>query len=52
MPTLGLTELLIILGIAVLLFGANKIPQIGKAIGKGIKEFKDAQKGTSKENED
>ena len=50
MPTLGLTELLIILGIAVLLFGAGKIPQIGKAIGKGIKEFKDAQKDSSKED--
>lgn len=39
----GPTELIIIFLIVVLLFGAKKIPEIAKGIGKGIKEFKDAQ---------
>jgi len=34
------TELLIIFGIIVLLFGAKKIPDLAKGLGKGIKNFK------------
>jgi sec-independent protein translocase protein TatA len=37
-------ELLIILAIIVLIFGANKLPELGRGIGKGIKNFKDATK--------
>jgi len=40
----GLPEILIILFIAVLLFGAKKIPELAQGIGKGIKEFKHAMK--------
>ena len=36
----GGTELLIIFGIVVLLFGAKKIPELAKGVGKGIKNFK------------
>ena len=36
----GGTELLIIFGIIVLLFGAKKIPELAKGFGKGIKNFK------------
>jgi len=36
----GGTELLIIFGIIVLMFGAKKIPDLAKGIGKGIKNFK------------
>jgi sec-independent protein translocase protein TatA len=43
-PNLGLPELLVILVIVVLVFGAGKIPQLGKGIGEGIKNFKDAMK--------
>lgn len=39
---LGTTELLVILGVAVLLFGAGRIPEIAKSLGKGIREFKKA----------
>lgn len=38
--TLGTTELLLILLIVVLLFGATKLPQLGQALGKTIKGFK------------
>jgi len=41
---LGVTELLIIFGIAVLIFGAAKLPQLGKGLGEGIRNFKSAVK--------
>lgn len=44
MPNLGPTELIIILIIVILIFGAGKLPEIGGALGKGIKEFKSASK--------
>lgn len=37
---LGLPEMLIILAIIVLIFGANRLPEIGRGIGQGIKNFK------------
>ena len=41
---LGLPEMLIILFIIILIFGANRLPEIGRGIGKGIRNFKDANK--------
>lgn len=41
---LGMPELVIILVIIVIIFGAGKLPEIGSGIGKGIKNFKDATK--------
>ena len=41
---LGLPELIIILVIVVLLFGAGRLPQIGAGIGEGIRNFKKAMK--------
>jgi sec-independent protein translocase protein TatA len=41
---LGVQELLIILIIAVLLFGGAKIPELAKGLGQGIRNFKDAMK--------
>jgi sec-independent protein translocase protein TatA len=41
---LGLPEMLIILFIVILIFGANRLPDIGRGIGKGIRNFKDATK--------
>jgi sec-independent protein translocase protein TatA len=40
MPNLGLPELLIILVIVVLIFGANRLPQLGRGIGSAIRNFK------------
>ena len=49
---LGVPELAIILVICFLLFGANKLPEIGKSIGNTIKEFKKSIKEISSENDD
>lgn len=42
---IGATELLIILGICVLLFGARRLPEIGSGLGKAIKNFKSGVSG-------
>jgi len=42
LPRLGLPEILVILAIVILIFGANRLPELGKGIGKGIRNFKDA----------
>jgi sec-independent protein translocase protein TatA len=41
---LGVPELIIILLIIIVLFGASRLPEIGRGIGKGIRNFKDATK--------
>lgn len=46
---IGITELLIILSIILIIFGASKIPDLGKALGEGISNFRKAIKDASKE---
>jgi sec-independent protein translocase protein TatA len=48
---LGMPELVIILVIIVIIFGAGKLPEIGGGIGKGIRNFKDATKDDEKKKE-
>ncbi|HET6345966.1 MAG TPA: twin-arginine translocase TatA/TatE family subunit, partial [Myxococcota bacterium] len=42
---LGTGELLIILLIALLVFGASRLPELGKGLGQGMRGFRDALKG-------
>jgi len=55
---IGMPELIIILVIIFIIFGAGKLPEIGKGVGKGIKNFKNSLSGkdehddTSTRNED
>lgn len=46
---LGTTEIFVILGIVVLMFGARKIPELMKGVGTGIKEFKKASRDVQEE---
>ncbi|HUU34534.1 MAG TPA: twin-arginine translocase TatA/TatE family subunit [Vicinamibacterales bacterium] len=43
----GLPEMLIILAIVILIFGANRLPELGRGIGAGIKNFKSGIKDES-----
>ena len=50
--SIGLPELIVILVVAVLLFGGKKIPELAKGLGEGIKNFKNAMKDEQKPNVD
>ena len=43
--SLGLPEIVLIVFIIILIFGANRLPEIGRGIGRGIRNFRDASKG-------
>lgn len=45
----GPWQVIVILAVVLLLFGGKKIPELMKGLGKGVKEFKDASKGSSEE---
>jgi sec-independent protein translocase protein TatA len=49
---IGMTELMIILVIVLVVFGARKLPEIGAGLGKGIKSFKSGVSGKDEEPED
>ncbi len=49
--SIGLPELLVILVVAVLLFGGKKIPELAKGLGEGIKNFKESLKSEEKVDE-
>ena len=47
MPNIGPMELILILAIALIVLGPKKLPDAGRSIGKGMREFKDALSGDS-----
>jgi sec-independent protein translocase protein TatA len=50
MGRLGIPELMIILFIIVMIFGATRLPEIGRGIGRGIRNFKDATREGQEKN--
>ena len=52
LPSLGLPEMLVILGIVVLLFGAKRIPELAKGLGQGVRGFRSELRGDSEEGGD
>ena len=52
MPHLGAPELLILLIIGVVFFGAGKLPELGKNLGKGIRSFKSAMNEDEDDEDD
>ena len=49
---LGTTELIIILILVLVIFGAGKLPQVGGALGKGLRNFKDGVKDVEEDVKD
>lgn len=49
---IGTTELLLIGGLVLLLFGGKKLPEMMRGLGKGVREFKDGMKEVSSETTD
>jgi sec-independent protein translocase protein TatA len=45
MPNIGPVELIIVLVIVLVLFGAKRLPEVGRGLGQGMKEFKDSVTG-------
>jgi len=52
MPGVGPTELIIVLVIALLIFGPKKLPGLGRSLGSGMREFKDSITGGNKDDDD
>lgn len=52
MWTPGMGELLVILVIVLVVFGAGKLPQVGRSLGSAITEFKDSVGGTKDDDDD
>lgn len=46
MPNIGPMEIAIVLIIALVVFGPNKLPELGRSAGKGFREFKDSVTGS------
>ena len=52
MPNIGPLELVIVLAIVLLIFGPKKLPQLGRSLGGGLREFKGAVTGRNKDDDD
>jgi len=48
MPHLGPTELILILAVVIIIFGVGRLPEVGGALGKGIREFRRASDTSDK----
>jgi sec-independent protein translocase protein TatA len=51
MPTPGPLELVIILVVVLVIFGPKRLPDLGRSLGKGMREFKDSVTGNDDKNE-
>jgi sec-independent protein translocase protein TatA len=52
MPNIGLPEILVVLVIALIVFGPKRLPELGRSLGKGIREFKGSVSGDDDDDED
>ena len=52
MPNIGPMELIIVLAIALIVLGPKKLPEVGKSVGKGMREFKEAVSGGDRSRDD
>ena len=45
MPNIGITEIVIVLIVALIVFGPKRLPEMGRSLGRGMREFKDSISG-------
>jgi sec-independent protein translocase protein TatA len=51
MPSIGPMELIVVLVIALVVLGPKKLPDVGRSVGKGMREFKDSIAGRDEDDE-
>jgi sec-independent protein translocase protein TatA len=52
MPEVGITGLIVLLIVALLVFGPKRLPEIGRSLGRGMREFKDSISGDKDHDEE
>ena len=52
MPNIGPMEIIVVLGIALIVLGPKKLPEMGRSLGKGLREFKDSVGGQTRDDDD
>jgi sec-independent protein translocase protein TatA len=52
MPNVGPLELIVVLIIALVVFGPKRLPELGRSLGRGIREFRGSVSGDSKDDDD
>ena len=52
MPNIGIPELLIVLAVVLVIFGPKRLPQLGRSLGGGLREFKDSVTGKHGDDDD
>jgi sec-independent protein translocase protein TatA len=52
MPNIGLPEILVVLVIALIVFGPKRLPELGRSLGKGIREFRGSVSGDNHDDDD
>lgn len=52
MPNVGAPELIVILVIALLVLGPKKLPEVGRSVGRGMREFKESLSGNDSDDDD
>ena len=51
MPNIGPTEIIILVVVLLLVFGSRRLPEIGRSVGKGMREFKQSVTGKDEESQ-
>lgn len=51
MPNIGAPELIVILVLALIILGPKKLPEVGRSVGRGMREFKESLSGVDRDDE-